>query len=335
LTGANLGESDLRGSEGIEVSKSGAVIRNTIHQDGSIRGLDLARGQKLVVRDYAGSESLPITVQRRMILGGGTLQLELAEDDWNSVIGFGPGIPVMLGGTLELTFAPEVDVASQIGKKITLFDWSVVNPDGEFDVVSDYRWDLSNLYRTGEVTLLGVLATGDFNADNVVDGADVDLLCGEVVSGGGAQRFDLTGDGQVTSSDVSALLTRLATLPGDADFDGEVQFSDFVILAATFGEAGSYSDGDFDCDGQVALPDFVILVGASSASTAVSVPEPHGLWLFCAAFLASSAGIRRVQSEGAGGKHGTLHAERPEKSVLHRPGQRPPSTCSAMRPSST
>ena len=66
------------------------------------------------------------------------------------------GIPVTLGGTLELTFADDVNLASQLGRTFDLFDWTGVNPTGAFAVSSPYAWDLSNLYTTGEVTLTAI-----------------------------------------------------------------------------------------------------------------------------------------------------------------------------------
>ena len=75
------------------------------------------------------------------------------------------GIDVSLGGTLELLFAPDVNVASQVGRTIDLFDWTGVAPTGApdvsvafgaFAVDSPYSWDLSKLYTTGEVTLTAI-----------------------------------------------------------------------------------------------------------------------------------------------------------------------------------
>ena len=86
---------------------------------------------------------------------GGVLQLLFESDPWDSLISFEPGIPVTLGGTLELTFADDVDLASQLGRTLHIFDWTGVSPTGEFQVASPYAWDLSKLYTTGEVTLVG------------------------------------------------------------------------------------------------------------------------------------------------------------------------------------
>ena len=86
----------------------------------------------------------------------GTLRLVFDADPWDSTISFAPGIPVARGGTLELTFAPDVNLATQIGRTIDLFDWTGVTPTGAFTVSSPYTWNLSKLYTTGEVTLTAV-----------------------------------------------------------------------------------------------------------------------------------------------------------------------------------
>jgi hypothetical protein len=49
-----------------------------------------------------------------------------------------------------------VNLASQVGRTFDLFDWTGVAPTGAFDVSSPYHWNLSNLYSTGEITLIAV-----------------------------------------------------------------------------------------------------------------------------------------------------------------------------------
>jgi hypothetical protein len=87
---------------------------------------------------------------------GGTLRMVFEADAWDSTISFAPGIPVMLGGTLELTFADNVNLASQLGRTFDLFNWTGVIPTGAFAISSPYAWDLSNLYTTGQVTLTAI-----------------------------------------------------------------------------------------------------------------------------------------------------------------------------------
>ncbi len=49
-------------------------------------------------------------------------------------------------------------------------------------------------------------------------------------------------------------------LPGDADMDGQVSFSDFLILSDNFGMSNAdQGDGDFTRDGTVDFEDFLIL----------------------------------------------------------------------------
>jgi hypothetical protein len=131
--------------------------------------------------------------------------------------------------------------------------------------------------------------SADFNGDGKITVADMDLLCMEISAGQNTSSFDLTNDGAVDGGDAAKFLADAKILPGDADFSGDVQFPDFVVLANNFGQNGKFSVGDFDCDGTVQFPDFVILAnnfgqsftaaaqtGSAAAST---VPEPSGLLL--------------------------------------------------------
>jgi hypothetical protein len=152
-----------------------------IKSDGHIAGLNLAAGESLTVRDYDGNPTasppigpLPIIVDQSLtISAAGTLRMVFDANAWDSTISFAPGIPVTRGGALELTFASDVNLASQVGRTIDLFDWTGVTPTGTFNVTSPYTWNLTNLYTTGEVTLTAAPSLpGDFNHDGTVDAAD-------------------------------------------------------------------------------------------------------------------------------------------------------------------
>jgi hypothetical protein len=147
---------------------SGATTTNLILTNGHIAGLSLDTSGLLVVRDHKGNPKdqygnpapaipISITVDHHLEMDpGGTLRMVFEADAWDSTISFAPGIPVSLGGTLELTFAADVNPASQVGRTFDLFDWTDVDPTGAFAVFSHYRWDTSNLYTTGEITLIAV-----------------------------------------------------------------------------------------------------------------------------------------------------------------------------------
>ncbi len=141
---------------------SNADTTNVILPGGHINGIDLSDGELLVVSDYEGKayaelDVVPITVDQHLTMApGGTLRMVFEADAWDSTISFAPGIPVTLGGTLELTFADDVNLATQLGRTLKIFDWTGVTPTGAFAVSSPYAWDLSNLYTTGQVTLTAI-----------------------------------------------------------------------------------------------------------------------------------------------------------------------------------
>ncbi|MEX2185625.1 MAG: pentapeptide repeat-containing protein [Pirellulales bacterium] len=178
---AEVSLSDWRGSTmGFRFAKGNAIDHYGHAQSVVLRGTT----SPLVVRDFDGplhwsSEGPPVSSihvdnEFNMIVdGGGTLKLVFEEDAWNSTITFSEGIPVALGGVIELTFAEDVDVSSQVGRTLRVFDWTGVNPAGQFQVASPHLWDLSNLYSTGEVTLLAVPEP----SNTVLLAASLCLLC--------------------------------------------------------------------------------------------------------------------------------------------------------------
>ena len=63
----------------------------------------------------------------------------------------------------------------------------------------------------------------------------------------------------LNSEDVAAWASEVGVPLGDTDFNGVVEFPDFLNLSAHFGQAGGWSEGDFDANGFVEFPDFLIL----------------------------------------------------------------------------
>jgi hypothetical protein len=77
----------------------------------------------------------------------------------------------------------------------------------------------------------------------------------------------------LTGTEVSAELMHDFCIPsnGDIDGDGQVAFSDFLILSRNFGAAdATHAIGDIDCDGEVGFSDFLVLsrnFGESAVAT--------------------------------------------------------------------
>lgn len=80
-------------------------------------------------------------------------------------------------------------------------------------------------------------------------------------------------------------------LPGDTNFDGTVNISDFAILAANFNTTNRWWRlGDFDFNGTVNISDFAQLAGNfNQSSPRTAIPEPVGAMAVAALFL----GVRR------------------------------------------
>lgn len=79
------------------------------------------------------------------------------------------------------------------------------------------------------------------------------------------------------------------TIEGDTNFDGVVNFPDFLTLSANYGQSNAvWPQGDFDWDRQVGFSDFLSLRAnfgrsipelAADAQATTSVPEPSGIVL--------------------------------------------------------
>ncbi len=137
---------------------------NLIWPDHEIRGLELVAGETLTVRGtdlVAPGGRDVVTVASKLIIGdGATLQLgsQLFEGDQGSFVStpnvsIGSNIPIELGGTLLVSGA-----LPEIGETLDLFDWpEPLAPDNLFSRIElppNTVWDVSQLYTTGEITLV-------------------------------------------------------------------------------------------------------------------------------------------------------------------------------------
>jgi uncharacterized protein YjbI with pentapeptide repeats len=155
LTGANLNGTDLRNARHFD--STGASMKNAILPDGTIQGLHLDQADPLlIVRIGLFPVTIPIHIFKEMkIESGSVMDFILTDESWDSTISFDKDIPVTLAGDLHLEI-DTTDPASLIGASFQLFDWTGVNPTGQFQILSDDVWDTSHLYTDGTVTLLEV-----------------------------------------------------------------------------------------------------------------------------------------------------------------------------------
>lgn len=131
---------------------------------------------------------------------------------------------------------------------------------------------------------------GDADGDGEFTATDIDMVFASARDLSlDSCHYDLTGDGRVWRDDVELLLERAGTLFGDADLNGEVDFSDFLAVSRSFGSPDKgWADGDFDGDREVTFGDFLIVSQnfgrifepqAALSTSVTAIPEPGGLHL--------------------------------------------------------
>lgn len=113
---------------------------------------------------------------------------------------------------------------------------------------------------------LAIAQSGDINQDGSWDCLDIDALVDEIVAGTNNPTFDFNGDGIVDAADLEPWLDEAGSmngvtyLGGDANLDGAVDGSDFIIWnqnSFTFGNG--WCGGDFNGDGFTDNADLNIL----------------------------------------------------------------------------
>lgn len=104
----------------------------------------------------------------------------------------------------------------------------------------------------------------------------------------------------VTYSETSVDLTSYLAIEGDANGDGNVDFSDFLTLSANFDQTGDWLSGDFDGDGAVLFSDFLVLAqnfGIEATTSVESIPEPASQMLVIVVAASLFLQIRRGQDQ--------------------------------------
>ena len=81
---------------------------------------------------------------------------------------------------------------------------------------------------------------GDFDGNDELDAADIDMPSAAIRDGVTDAKFDLDGDGSVATGDRTAWVEQLRdTFLGDSNLDGEFSSADFVTVFS----ARQYEDG--------------------------------------------------------------------------------------------
>gem|GEM_PF-1142518 len=209
---------------------------------------------------------------------------ELRELDWDHV-------DINQNPSLTLAAAPAAATSGQVGASTsgtTQMFYTVTN-DGDVSL-----YDVS-VFDSG-VRDNAVFIGPDAGEDGVMSPGEVWLFEG---LGANGMETMVTGE-TLTGLNTSAELMHEFCIPnnGDIDGDGQVAFSDFLVLSRNFGATDAdLSMGDIDCDGQVAFSDFLVLsrnfgqstiageagtaaAAAAAADAAFDADDDEEDWLF-------------------------------------------------------
>ena len=208
--------------------------------------------------------------------------------------------------------------SGSVGDRITMKVWPADQPEpiepqlqltdshlsqGAFGVTAGVNFQSQGPWQTSatfdDITFTSAgSSSGDFDANGILDAADVDSLA-ESIRGTRDAQFDLNSDSIVNNDDLRIWVEDLkGTHLGDANLDGVVSFLDFLTVSSNSGEPGAWSDGDFDASGDVQFSDFVILSNnfGNSSGNVAPVPEPSAILLLMPALLPIMTHQRRFKT---------------------------------------
>jgi len=154
--------------------------------------------------------------------------------------------------------------------------------------LSNGKWYLQNYFGSNSWYIGGVYGleaapntaiTGDFDGNQHVDVADIDLLASAIRNNSNGTLFDINNDNAIDGADLYELIHGIiGTTYGDADLDGIISFDDFSLASLSFGQNAGWSSGDFDGDGINDMGDFSLLATHYGMVTPLfhtgAVPEP-------------------------------------------------------------
>jgi hypothetical protein len=244
----------------------------------------------------------------------------MTTDEWHHVVGIfagesdgggGTGI-VYLDGERQIDFEADGDLQDLGGDDGRWYIGRTRQPESNFawlgliDEVAIYPFELSEEQINNHIALAQrpVTVSGDFNADGMIDLADIELLSAEVRAGTNQAQFDLTGDGSVNQLDRSEWVIDIKnTWFGDANLDGLFNSGDLVTVFQEgkfeTPDAATWLQGDWNGDGLFSSGDLVTAFQdggyeAGPRPVPAAVPEPTPLLMLLLAAAAYFVSLRRL-----------------------------------------
>ena len=298
------GNTTLVGGATIELNPGG----NQLTTGSNVKGTAIVGEGNVLVKGYRSGTN-PLSLGRIDIEGVNTYtgKLTIDDHDTNRNNNWGPrlrlqgelpnsNIEILNGSTLH------GDTTGGITPTIHFSDGDIILVSGYPEILNDpdpptpainsifdtefIKWDLTGLTASpgSTVTLVNYASAGEFVLGDT-------LLLEDVLTA------ESTAAGWTLSIDLMDLLVKgelSGSIPGDADENGVVDASDYIVLKTNIGQASgaTTADGDFDEDGDVDWHDLQLLQAhyGETNEGAGAVPEPATLGLLA---IGAMALIRR------------------------------------------
>lgn len=208
------------------------------------------------------------TIRFEYTLGNSTYDLlQVDQDGPNGPGGFVNILQTSVAGT-----TPTPNGAMPVGKVLNSIEGMFIT--GASGQTTEVWYDNLHVYIEPGAT------PGDFNDDDLVNAADIDLLVGQIIANGQDSLFDVNDDSSVNATDLQYMVESiLNTHFGDADLDGDVDLNDLSTLAANYGMSPrGWAQGNFDTDTDVDLNDLSSLaanygLGQATAQASTSTGQ--------------------------------------------------------------
>lgn len=150
---------------------------------------------------------------------------------------------------------PSDNALTYLGEGFQLAESTEIN----VRVLKEGQWSIAS---RANFELIDALL-GDLNQDGTIDALDIDALAAAIRSNSTDTRFDLNEDEVIDGADYQMLLDDvLGARRADVDLNGTVDYADFLVLSKNFGKNdATWSEGDANGDGNVSFEDFLLLSG--------------------------------------------------------------------------
>ena len=280
----------ITGAGSLEINEGGTLFLGDIDDTAGVSdlrsrgdGIQISGGTLHARRLWFDGNDGHFSGPRVVEFSGGRIELSDANADNAIRVDYADSYLDFIGSSGTLLFTNLFDEADVTG----MITAGEIRRNGAIDLS---QFVVSTVVDGIQVTLQGLVMSGDYNGDGVVDVADVDAQAVAMrTPDQNLETFDENQDGTIDQSDrIIWVHDHAGTWFGDANMDLEFNSSDMVQVFSQgkyeTGEGAIWSEGDWDGNGLFESSDMVTAFvdggyEKGPRTDAVAVPEPTSVLL--------------------------------------------------------